>query len=81
MPMKAQEAIRRLKREGWIEVRQTGSHKQFVKNGKRMTVPDHRGDLSPGVEKNIKQMAGWIECFRRSEQHEKTQRIYLCGGV
>ena len=60
MPMKAQEAIRRLKREGWIEVRQTGSLKQFVKNGKRMTVPDHRGDLSPGVEKNIKQMAGWI---------------------
>ena len=57
---KIQNEIRRLKREGWIEVRQTGSHKQFIKNGKRMTVPDHRGDLTPGVEKNIKQMAGWI---------------------
>ena len=41
MPMTAQEAIRRLKREGWTEVRQTGSHKQFKKDGKRLTVPDH----------------------------------------
>ncbi|MBQ8086860.1 MAG: type II toxin-antitoxin system HicA family toxin [Clostridia bacterium] len=44
MPMKAREAIRRLKKEGWVEVRQTGSHKQFVKDGKRLTVPDHAGD-------------------------------------
>lgn len=59
MPMTAQEAIRKLKREGWIEVRQTGSHKQFVKNGIRITVPDHKGDLKPRVEKDIKQKAGW----------------------
>ncbi len=57
--MKAREAIRRLKREGWQEVRQTGSHKQFVKDGKRITVPDHTGDLKPSVEKNIKMLAGW----------------------
>ncbi len=59
MPMTAQEAIRRLKREGWQEVRQSGSHKQFVKDGKRITVPDHRGDLRPGVERDIKTKAGW----------------------
>lgn len=59
MPMKAQEAIKRLKREGWKEVRQTGSHKQFKKDGQRITVPDHRGDLTPGVEKDIKKKAGW----------------------
>ena len=59
MPMKAKEAIRRLKREGWKEVRQSGSHKQFVKNGVRITVPDHSGDLTPGVERAIKNVAGW----------------------
>lgn len=59
MPMKAQEAIRRLKREGWKEVRQTGSHKQFYRDGIRITVPDHSGDLKPGVEKDIKRKAGW----------------------
>ena len=60
MPMKAQEAIRQLKREGWTEVRQSGSHKQFVKGDARITVPDHRGDLKPGVERAIKKMAGWV---------------------
>ena len=51
MPLTAKEAIRRLRREGWREVRQVGSHKQFVKDGVRLTVPDHPGDLKPGVEK------------------------------
>lgn len=59
MPMKAKEAIRRLKREGWKEVRQAGSHKQFLKDGVRITVPDHSGDLTPGVERAIKKIAGW----------------------
>ena len=59
MPMKAQEAIRRLKREGWTEVRQTGSHKQFVKDGIRLTVPDHKGDLKPGTERDNTRKAGW----------------------
>lgn len=59
MPMKAQEAIRRLKREGWVEVRQAGSHIQFMKNGQRITVPNHKGELTPGVEHDIKKKAGW----------------------
>ena len=59
MPMKAREAIRRLKREGWIEKRQTGSHKQFVKDGVRITVPDHPGDLKPKMEEDIRKKAGW----------------------
>ena len=59
MPMKVREAIKRIKREGWIEVRQAGSHKQFVKNGVRLTVPDHAGELKPGIEKIIKKTAGW----------------------
>lgn len=59
MPLSVREAIRRLKREGWVEVRQTGSHKQFVKNGQRITVPDHPGDLTPTVEKDVRRKAGW----------------------
>ena len=59
MPLTAKEAIRRLKKEGWIEVRQTGSHKQFVKGNQRITVPFHASDLKPGVEKDIRKKAGW----------------------
>lgn len=59
MPMTAQDALRRLKREGWIIVRQSGSHVQLVKDGQRITVPNHRGDLTPGVERDIRKKAGW----------------------
>lgn len=59
MPMTAQEALRRLAREGWTVVRQTGSHVQLLKDGVRLTVPNHRGDLSPGVERDIRRKAGW----------------------
>ena len=57
--MTAQETIRKLKREGWKEVRQAGSHKIFRKNGNIIIVPDHRGDLKPGVEADIKKKSGW----------------------
>ena len=59
MPMTAQDALRRLKREGWTIVRQSGSHVQLVKDGQRITVPNHRGDLTPGVERDIRKKAGW----------------------
>ena len=59
VPLTAQEAIKKLKREGWKEVRQAGSHKIFRKNGNIIVVPDHRGDLKPGVEADIKKKAGW----------------------
>ena len=59
MPMTAQEAIRRLKREGWKEIRQAGSHRIFRKGDQLIVVPDHRGDLKPGVEKDIRRKAGW----------------------
>ena len=61
MPMKAREAIRRLRKEGWVEVNQEGSHKQFKHptiQGK-LTVPDGPGDLKPKVEHCIRKMAGW----------------------
>ena len=57
--MTAQEALRKLTREGWTVVRQTGSHIQLVKDGQRLTLPYHKGDLSPGVERDVKRKAGW----------------------
>jgi len=51
----------RLKKEGWIEVNQEGSHKQFkypTRIGK-ITVPDGSNDLKSGTEHNIRKMAGW----------------------
>ncbi|MCL2811430.1 MAG: type II toxin-antitoxin system HicA family toxin [Clostridia bacterium] len=61
MPMKAREAIRRLKRDGWYVVNQEGSHMQFKHLDRvgKITVPDSPGDLKPKIEHNIKKMAGW----------------------
>lgn len=59
MPLTSKEVIRRLKREGWQEVRQAGSHKQFKRGNLRITVPDHPGDLKPGTERDIRRKAGW----------------------
>ena len=59
VPLTAQEAIRKLKCEGWKEVRQAGSHKIFRKDRQMIIVPDHRGDLKPGLEADIRKKAGW----------------------
>jgi predicted RNA binding protein YcfA (HicA-like mRNA interferase family) len=54
------EVIQRLRADGWREVGQTGSHKQFTHPHKpgKVTVPDHRGDLAPGTLKSIWKQAG-----------------------
>jgi predicted RNA binding protein YcfA (HicA-like mRNA interferase family) len=55
----SREAIRRLKRDGWYEVDQSGSHKQFkhpVKKG-RVTVPHPKRDLPVGTLKSIEAQA------------------------
>jgi predicted RNA binding protein YcfA (HicA-like mRNA interferase family) len=59
--MTAKEAIDRLTREGWVEVRQRGSHKQFKHRGRveLITVPVHKGDLPTGIVADIKRKAGW----------------------
>jgi predicted RNA binding protein YcfA (HicA-like mRNA interferase family) len=49
----------RLRREGWAERTGRGSHAVFTKPGQRnISVPNHPGDLSPGV-RSIAQAAGW----------------------
>lgn len=52
--------IKALKRDGWFEVAQTGSHKQFkhgVKTG-RATVPHPKRDIPVGTLKSIEKQAG-----------------------
>ena len=60
--MKTKEIISLLKKDGWYQVAQKGSHKQFkhpIKVG-RVTVPDHgqNKDLAKGTENSILKQAG-----------------------
>jgi predicted RNA binding protein YcfA (HicA-like mRNA interferase family) len=58
--MHSREVIRRLQQDGWFEVAQAGSHKQFkhpVKPG-RVTVPFPKKDVPKGTLKSIEKQAG-----------------------
>jgi predicted RNA binding protein YcfA (HicA-like mRNA interferase family) len=59
--MKTKEIIRLIEADGWCEVRQSGSHRQYkhpIKKG-LVTIPVHRlsNDLTPGLEKSILKQA------------------------
>lgn len=58
--MTAKELIKKLKADGWIEVRQIGSHKQFKHPSKLglVTLPFHNGDIAPGTLNSILKQAG-----------------------
>lgn len=60
MPMTAKQMIKLLKENGFVEVRQNGSHKFFInKETKRSTVvPCHSKDLKKGTEESILKQAG-----------------------
>jgi len=56
----SREVIRRLTKDGWYEVHQVGSHKQFkhpVKPG-RVTVPHPKWDIPLGTLRSIEKQAG-----------------------
>ncbi len=58
--MNSREVIRRLKNDGWFEVAQAGSHKQFkhpVKPG-RVTVVSPQRDVPEGTLKSIEKQSG-----------------------
>lgn len=58
--MTVKEIIKKLKADGWVEVAQVGSHKQFkhkTKKGK-VTVPVHKGDVNIKTAKSILNQAG-----------------------
>ena len=58
--MSSREVIRRLKDDGWFEVAQAGSHKQFKHPDKpgRVTVPFPKKDIPEGTLRSIEKQAG-----------------------
>ncbi len=60
--MKTKDIIKTIEHDGWYEVRQKGSHRQYKHPFKKglVTVPVHRlsNDLSQGLEKSILKQAG-----------------------
>jgi len=57
--MRATEAIRRLRREGWEERPGKGSHLIFRRAGKLVVIANHRGDIPTGTLREICRQAGW----------------------
>ncbi len=62
--MKVRDIIARLREDGWYQVAQKGSHRQFkhsVKRG-RMTIAGHgNDDLAPGTLNSVLEQAGLKE--------------------
>nr|WP_145102331.1 type II toxin-antitoxin system HicA family toxin [Sporomusa sp. KB1] len=62
--MKVRDILKLIMKDGWYEIEQKGSHRQFkhpVKQGK-VTIPIHgtNDDLTPKTEKSILKQAGLI---------------------
>jgi predicted RNA binding protein YcfA (HicA-like mRNA interferase family) len=58
--MDSREIIKKLQKDGWYEVSQVGSHKQFkhaMKPG-RVTVPFPKKDIPLGTLRSIEKQAG-----------------------
>lgn len=58
--MNSRDVIKALKDDGWHEVNQAGSHKQFkhpTKKG-RVTVPDPKRDIPKGTLSSIEKQSG-----------------------
>jgi predicted RNA binding protein YcfA (HicA-like mRNA interferase family) len=61
MPMTVREAIRLVKSDGWVLVRQKGSHRQYhhpVKTGTVTIAGKPSLDLDPKTERSIRRQAG-----------------------
>ncbi|MGH3663088.1 MAG: type II toxin-antitoxin system HicA family toxin [Micromonosporaceae bacterium] len=61
MPLKVSEILKMLEADGWYQVAQRGSHRQFKHPTKpgRVTVPGKPGrDLPLGTERSILKQAG-----------------------
>ena len=58
--MNSRDLIGELKRHGWFEINQEGSHKQFKHPAKkgRVTVPYPKRDIPIGTLKSIERQAG-----------------------
>jgi predicted RNA binding protein YcfA (HicA-like mRNA interferase family) len=62
MPHKAKEVLRKLKRAGFEERRQSGSHLVLRhEDGRQTYLPMHSGDVPMGTFRSILKQAGLIE--------------------
>lgn len=52
--------IKRLVSEGWTLRSVRGSHHNFAKDDKRVTVPHPKKDLPTGTARAIAKAAGWL---------------------
>lgn len=60
MPPSSREMIKLIERDGWVQVKAKGGHRQFthpVKPG-RVTVPHPKKSLPAGTERSIRRQAG-----------------------
>ena len=58
--MRSREVISKIEADGWVEVRQTGSHKHFrhpTKPG-TVTVPHPKSEMAIGTLKSIEKQSG-----------------------
>jgi predicted RNA binding protein YcfA (HicA-like mRNA interferase family) len=51
--------MNRLRREGWAERPGNGSHVIFKRDGRRVVVSNHSGDIPTGTLRAICDQAGW----------------------
>ncbi|HLI64821.1 MAG TPA: type II toxin-antitoxin system HicA family toxin [Caulobacteraceae bacterium] len=58
--MDSRDVLRALEADGWVEVRQKGSHKQYRHPAKAglVTVPHPKKDIPPGTLRSIERQAG-----------------------
>jgi predicted RNA binding protein YcfA (HicA-like mRNA interferase family) len=57
MPMSGKEMLKLFKQNGWVELRQKGSHVIVGKNSERETIPLHK-ELKKGLEQALKKRLG-----------------------
>lgn len=53
MPLSGKKMIRLYKKNGWVVIRQTGSHVQLRKGRRHQTIPNHTKDLGKGLEQRL----------------------------
>ncbi len=60
--MSSRDIIRRLLREGWEPVRESGDHHTFKHSQRQqiITVPHPKKDLPIGTQRDIQKKAGWL---------------------
>lgn len=56
--MKSADLVKQLLRAGWTLSRVRGSHHQFTRDGRTVTIPHPCKDLGTGLVKAIKKQAG-----------------------